>query len=93
LIWRWTAHDKFTVYFLYLWLEYGGVNNTEYNIFWSLNIPLKIKIFVWFVKRNKILTKINLAKKGWIEFVTCMFCDSDEDTIYLFVSCLMITKI
>jgi hypothetical protein len=43
LTWRWTVHDRFIVHSLYLWLEYGGIQNTEYTILWSLNIPLKIK--------------------------------------------------
>ena len=29
---------------------------------WKLKIPLKIKIFMWYLKRGVILTKDNLAR-------------------------------
>ena len=32
---------------------------------WKVKIPLKIKIFVWYLKRSVILTKDNLAKWNW----------------------------
>jgi zinc-binding in reverse transcriptase len=60
---------------------------------WLLNIFLKIKIFILLVKRNRILTKVNLAKKDWQGSVQCMFCISDEDTDYLFVSCPMVISV
>ena len=30
---------------------------------WKLYVPLKIKIFMWFLYKNGILTKDNLAKR------------------------------
>jgi len=30
---------------------------------WRVKLPLKIKIFLWFLKKGVILTKDNLAKK------------------------------
>jgi zinc-binding in reverse transcriptase len=53
----------FTVHSLYLWLEYDGIPNTDYKNLWMINIPLKVEIFVWLIKRNRVLTKVNLAKK------------------------------
>lgn len=50
-------------------------------------MPLKIQIFVWLVRRNRVLTKTNLVKRG-IEIDTkCMFCDEVETTDHLFVQC------
>jgi zinc-binding in reverse transcriptase len=87
LIWRWTAHGRFTVHSLYLWLEYEGVQNTEYNVLWSLNIPLKIKIFIWLVRRNKILTKVNLAKKVGLNLLhVCFIMENKMLIIYLFLA-------
>ena len=31
---------------------------------WKLKVPLKIKIFMWFLYKKIILTKYNLAKLG-----------------------------
>ncbi|WVZ83505.1 hypothetical protein U9M48_030647, partial [Paspalum notatum var. saurae] len=32
---------------------------------WKLKIPLKIKIFLWYLRTRVILTKDNLAKRQW----------------------------
>jgi hypothetical protein len=32
---------------------------------WKLRIPLKIKVFMWYLIKNIVLTKGNLAKKQW----------------------------
>jgi hypothetical protein len=37
----------------------------RYNFIWKLKIPLKIKIFFWYLQRGIILTKDNLARKNW----------------------------
>jgi zinc-binding in reverse transcriptase len=59
----------------------------------TTNISLKIKIFVWLVRRNRVLTKANFKKKGWTGNTQCMFCDGDESTDYLFVTCPYISSI
>jgi hypothetical protein len=32
---------------------------------WKLRIPLKIKIFMWYLKRGVVLTKDNLSRRNW----------------------------
>jgi zinc-binding in reverse transcriptase len=56
-------------------------------------MPLKVKIFLWLVKRNRVLTKLNLAKKGWSGNTKCVFCDLEESTNHLFVSCPFVNQI
>jgi hypothetical protein len=34
-----------------------------YRLLWKSKLPQKIKVFIWLVVRNKILTKDNLKKK------------------------------
>jgi zinc-binding in reverse transcriptase len=89
LQWRWNSKGRFSVHFLYNWLEYCGFKNTKFSVLWRTNISLKIKIFVWLVRKNRVLTKLNLQKKGWNENVRCMFCAAD----HLFVTCLYISSI
>jgi zinc-binding in reverse transcriptase len=48
-------------------------------------MPLKIKIFVWLVRKKKVLTKMNLAKSGWIGSIQCVFYNMDESVHHLFV--------
>ena len=90
LHWRWTTHHHFTVHSLYEWLNYGGILTHSFDTIWCSKIPLKIKIFLWLVKQNKIHTKVNLSKKGWSGNTGCHFCDQPETTSHLFVTCPMI---
>ena len=32
---------------------------------WKMKIPLKTKVFAWYLRRGVILTKDNLAKRKW----------------------------
>ena len=56
-------------------------------------MPLKIKIFMWFLYRKEILTKDNLIKRRWAGCKKCVFCDADETVDHLFVSCDFARKI
>jgi hypothetical protein len=35
------------------------------EVFWKAKLPLKIKIFLWYLKKWVILTKDNLSKRRW----------------------------
>ena len=87
LIWRWSQNDLFTVNSFYKWLEFGGFPNSEFKHIWIAHIPLKIKVFLWLLKRDKLLTKTNLRDKGWPGDLTCVFCSAQENADHLFVSC------
>ena len=54
---------------------------------WKLKIPLKIKVFMWFLYKGVTLTKDNLAKKGWQCNVQCCFCNLRETIQHLIFSC------
>ena len=54
---------------------------------WKLKIPLKIKIFMWFLHNKVLLTKGNLVKTNWVGCSTCCFCGSQETIEHLFISC------
>ena len=54
---------------------------------WNMKIPLKIKVFMWFVHKGVILTKDNLAKRNWVGSQRCCFCDQDESILHLFLKC------
>jgi hypothetical protein len=43
-----------------------GVQPLPYNTFiWKLKIPLKVKVFMWYLFKGVILTKDNLARRQW----------------------------
>jgi hypothetical protein len=54
---------------------------------WRIKVPLKIKIFMWFLYKKVLLTKDNLAKRRWNGCTDCVFCGSKETIDHLFISC------
>ena len=54
---------------------------------WKLNLPLKIKVFIWFFMKEVILTKDNLIKRNWKGVETCCFCNNKETIQHLFFDC------
>ena len=54
---------------------------------WKLKAPLKIKFFIWYLKRGVILTKDNLAKWNWQGNQQCCFCHKNETIQHLFFDC------
>ena len=85
-IWSLTKTGLFTVKSFYDDLLNG---HTRYlrKYLWKLKIPLKIKIFLWFLSRKELLTKDNLTKRRWIGCKKCVFCDVDESVEHLFIKC------
>jgi len=64
-------------------------HNTPFSnkFIWKLKIPLRIKIFLWYLQRGVILTKDNLAKMNWTDSQKFGFCDSQETIKHLFFDC------
>ena len=58
-----------------------------YRWLWKLKVPLKIKIFLWYLRRGVTLTKDNLAKHNWQRSKTCCFCHKEETIRHLFFDC------
>jgi hypothetical protein len=85
---RWTTSKKFSVKDMYndLVLRSG----TPVNCWaWKVKIPLKIKMFIWYLKNGVVLTKDNLVKRQWKGCTKCCFCDVSESIQHLFFDCPM----
>jgi hypothetical protein len=54
---------------------------------WKMKVPLKIKVFMWFLHQKVILTKDNLIRRQWISNEKCCFCDNKESIQHLFFEC------
>jgi hypothetical protein len=85
-VWKLTASGSFSVKSLYLH------HMTDHSVFrnkylWKLNVPLKIKVFMWFLHRRVILTKDNLSKRNRNGSKKCCFCNQDETIQHLFIDC------
>jgi hypothetical protein len=56
---------------------------------WKAKIPLKIKIFLWYLRNGVVLTKDNLVKRKWKGCTKCCFCAGQESIRHLFFVCPM----
>jgi hypothetical protein len=65
----------------------GGEPGDANKRIWKAEIPLKIKVFMWLLNKNAILTKDNMIKKNWQGDQHCKFCDQDENINHLFFDC------
>jgi hypothetical protein len=76
-IWGLTTSRTFNAKSMYLDLL---DDDTKYHkkYIWKIKVPLKIKVFMWFLHRKVILTKDNLVKRNWNGNESCYFCDNKE---------------
>jgi hypothetical protein len=58
-----------------------------FKFLWKTMLPHKIKVFLWLVLKNKILTKDNLKKEIGRVFLDCVFCGLLESINHLFFQC------
>jgi len=65
----------------------------NYNLIWKAKIPLKIKVWLWLIEHNAILTKDNLAKRNWTGDMQCCFCNCTESIDHLFFECITVNYI
>ena len=84
-IWSLQANGCFTVNSMYKNLVNNGIKVTQE--IWRAKIPLKIKIFMWDLKRGVLLTNDNLARQNWIGSKVCSFCNWEESIQHFFFDC------
>lgn len=92
IIWRWNS-SIFFVLTLFIYGYLRGDPTHTYNTLWKSKIPLKIKIFVWLLRQDKILTKCSFQSRGWQGNIDCVFCGSSETVDHLFVTCSFISSL
>jgi hypothetical protein len=85
-VWKLTTSGIFSVKSMYADIMNGHTVFLRKYI-WKIKVPLKIKIFMWFLYKKVILTKDNLAKRNWNGCKKCAFCDANESINHLFFDC------
>ena len=86
--WCWDGRGIFSVKSLYAHLCESTPRISHTNL-WRAKLPLKIKIFMWLVEKNSILTRDNLTRRGWHGDKRCNFCLENESVNHLFFDCSM----
>jgi hypothetical protein len=86
--WNLTPSGLFIVKSMYIDLLTGHIVYLK-NYIWKINVPFKIRIFMWFLHCKVNLTKDNLIERDWKGCSKCFcFCDQDEITQHLFLHVL-----
>ena len=62
--WNLNGNGKFTVDSMYKALIHPNMPVGNNKKIWKMKIPLKNKVFAWYLRRGVILTKDNLAKRN-----------------------------
>jgi hypothetical protein len=88
-VFRWNLHANgiFSVASLYNAIIQSDIPVDNNKKIWKMKIPLKTKIFAWYLRRGVILTKDNLVKRNWHGSTRCVFCHQDETIKHLFFHC------
>ena len=85
--WNLTTSGSFTVDSMYRALMHSEVPVSNNKKIWKSKIPLKVKIFMWYLRRGVVLTKDNLARRNWSGSKKCCFYTHDETIKHLFFYC------
>ncbi|WVZ66202.1 hypothetical protein U9M48_015460, partial [Paspalum notatum var. saurae] len=84
---KWHLHKSgiFSVRSMYRYLVNNGVKLSME--IWQTKLPLKIKTFLWYLKKGVLLTKDNLGRRNWHGDKSCCFCGTSETIQHLFLDC------
>jgi len=84
--WNLNKNGTYSVQSFYSILVQDGVLPRN-SIVWKRKVPLKIKIFLWYLRSGVILTKDILAKRKWKGDTKCCFYNATETIQHLFFDC------
>jgi hypothetical protein len=90
-VWNLHSNGKFSVASMYNAMLVQA-NYPLLKPLWKMKIPLKIKIFLWYLGKGVTLTKDNLSKRKWKGSNKCSFCNNDE-TIQHLSSTIMLLEL
>jgi zinc-binding in reverse transcriptase len=87
LTWRWEQSGSFTVQSTYAFLTHPGLIVDD--SLWRIRLPEKIKIFLWLIRMDRLLTQQNLIKRNWPHLQSCVMCKMNtiETSSHLFLHC------
>ena len=83
VFWGFNGSDKYTTKSMYKWLE-NPLSGCHYKWIWKAKVPLKIKIFMWQLAQDAVLTRQVMKKKKWPGNPCCSFCNEVETSQHLF---------
>lgn len=92
--WVLSKSGIYTVNSLYKRMTIRGIGCPIYKHIWNIIVPLKVKIFMWILLKNRFQTKGNLVFKGWRGDPRCAMCLTTVETSeHLFAECAEIKSL
>ncbi|KAJ3704354.1 hypothetical protein LUZ61_008059 [Rhynchospora tenuis] len=87
--WRWNKSGTFSSASAYRVISDPGVWSTRHTVLWRIKAPPRVKVFLWLLTADRLLTQTNLMRRGWPSIQACQGCSNNavEDTNHLFVHC------
>lgn len=86
--WDLATSEKFSVKSLYDKLTEGSALDIARGL-WKAGLPLKIKIFLWQMFRNRLPTADNVAKRNGPSYGSCVVCGLNEDANHALFQCVL----
>lgn len=95
LIWRWSPNGKYSASSIYTVMIGAGLVAWRFTGIWKFSIPPSIKIFLYLLLRDKLLTKEVMLRRQFNCNGSCVLCDSAqlESAVHLFFQCQFAIKI
>ncbi|KAJ1686499.1 hypothetical protein LUZ63_017889 [Rhynchospora breviuscula] len=87
--WRWSSYGRFSVATTYKCWSTARKLGLPLNWIWKLKAPPSLKLFLYLLSNDRLLTRQQLSKRGIQTQGGCAFCDTDflEDSLHLFFGC------
>lgn len=71
----------------------GGVSVFRWEKIWSMEVPNKVKMFMWRLAHNSLAVRRNLVRRGMKEDTLCPMCRRlDEDPGHIFFKCKQVKE-
>ncbi|KAJ4790703.1 RNA-directed DNA polymerase (reverse transcriptase)-related family protein [Rhynchospora pubera] len=93
--WKWTSNGIYSTNSAYHILSNTGVTSSFHPTLWKIKAPPRVKIFLWLLILDRLLTQKNLLVRGWPTGSTCPSCNSGllESSEHLFLQCHYATNV
>ena len=77
-MWRWTRDGQYSCASAYRSLHDRGIRCPYAKLLWKMKIPTKVRIFIWLISQNSLLTQEVLIIRGCNVVHGCALCSSGE---------------
>ncbi|KAG9458810.1 hypothetical protein H6P81_003318 [Aristolochia fimbriata] len=91
LVWSLFPNGSYMVASAYTHLLGNPGGSSQAKLAWKMEAPPKVKMFIWSVAHNRILTRENLVQRGIpLPSLLCPLCEDKQESVdHLLLQCTM----